>query len=391
MIDFPASPTVGQTFNVSGATWTWDGSKWISAGTGSGFYVPLAGGVMTGDLVLNRDPVVALGAATKQYADSERLGDNRIINGDMRIDQRNNGASGTGISAYPVDRWFYTSNMASKGTWQRVTTTLAGFPYSFSFTSSSAYTPAAGDYFQFRQAVEADMISDLAFGTLSAQPVTVSFWVYASVAGTYSGSLRDYAATRSYCFSFTVLAATWTRIVITIPGDTGGSSWVLSGNGGGLFLTFDLGGSTTYRGPANAWVSGNYIGVTGAVSVVATNAATFYLTGVKLETGNIATPYNRQSLAKSLIDCQRYYQVFPSMLIIAPYAAAGITVFPSFTLPVTMRANPTGALANITNVANCTSQAFTSAAGGASFYCSMIATAAGQAYYQANVLLNAEL
>ena len=71
---------------------------------------------------------------------------------------------------------------------------------------------------------------------------------------------------------------------------------------------FDLGSGATSRGPADAWASANYIGATGAVSVVATNGATFNVTGVKLEIGSVATPFNRQSLAKSMADCQRYYQ-----------------------------------------------------------------------------------
>ena len=99
-----------------------------------------------------------------------------------------------------------------------------------------------------------------------------------------------------------------TKIVDTIPGDTSGT-WVMSGNGGGVGLHFDLGAGATWRGTAGAWVNGNLIGATGAVNVVATNAATFYVTGVKLEIGSVATPFNRQSLAKSMADCQRYYEV----------------------------------------------------------------------------------
>ena len=75
-----------------------------------------------------------------------------------------------------------------------------------------------------------------------------------------------------------------------------------------VLCRFDLGSGANLRGPANAWASGNLYGATGAVNVIGTNGATFYLTGVKLEIGSVATPFNRQSLAKSMADCQRYYQ-----------------------------------------------------------------------------------
>ena len=153
------------------------------------------------------------------------------------------------------------------------------------------------------------MIGDFAWGTSGAQPVTLSFWARSSLTGTFTGSLTNYAGTRSYPFTFSLPAAnTWTRIVITIPGDTAGT-WVMSGNCGALSVTFDLGAGANFSGPAGAWASGNFVGATGAVSVVATNAATFYVTGVKLEIGSVATPFNRQSLAKSMADCQRYYEV----------------------------------------------------------------------------------
>ena len=239
------------------------------------------------------------------------LGDNRIINGDCRIDQRNNGASGTGVGVYTIDRWIYTGSQNSKFAWQRAgggAPMAGGFPYWLTFTSTSAFALATADYFQLQQMLEADMVSDFAWGTVSAQPVTLSFWAYSGLTGTFSGSIRNYATTRSYPFTYSIpVASTWTRIVITIPGDTAGT-WVMAGNGGAINLSFDLGTGSTYRGPANAWATANYVGATGAVSVVAVNAATFYLTGVKLEVGSVATPYNRQSLAKSMADCQRYYQ-----------------------------------------------------------------------------------
>jgi hypothetical protein len=306
MIDFPASPTVGQQFTAAGVTWTWDGTKWAASGLSVAF-LPLAGGTMSGPIVLAADPAANLQAATKQYVDGVRYGDNRIINGDCRIDQRNNGASGT-ATGYTVDRWVFNSSPPAKGSWARNSGGPSGFPYSLIFQSASAYTSAAGDYFAFDQPIEADMVSDFAWGAVGAQPVTLSFWARSSLTGTFGGAISNAANTRSYPFSYSLPAANaWTKIAITIPGDTAGT-WVMSGNMASVLVWFDLGCGSASRGPANAWASANYLGVTGAVSVVGTNAATFYLTGVKLEIGSIATPFNRQSLAKSLADCQRYYQ-----------------------------------------------------------------------------------
>jgi hypothetical protein len=235
-------------------------------------------------------------------------GDNRIINGDMRIDQRNNGASGT-ANGYTVDRWLYSANQTGKGTWGRSSPGPSGFPYYLFFNSSSAYASVAGDNFGFFQRIEADMASDFAWGSSSAQPVTLSFWANSSQTGTFGGAIQNQPspATRSYPFSFSLTANVWTKIVITIPGDTAGT-WVMSGNAAGILLVFDLGSGSTLRGPANAWASANYWGVTGAVSLVATNGAGIEITGVKLEVGSVATPFNRQSPAKTMADCQRYYQ-----------------------------------------------------------------------------------
>ena len=267
------------------------------------------------------------------------MGDNRLINGDMRIDQRNNGASGTAAGVYTVDRWQFNATQTGKGSWQRATFGGLGFPYALYFVSSSAYTPLAGDTFFIGQPIEADMVSDFQWGTANAQPVTLSFVVLSSLTGTFGGSIRNAANTRSYPFSYSIpTASVATRISITIPGDTAGT-WVTSGNAASMTLLFDLGTGATYRGPAGAWAATQYNGATGAVSIVAINAAFFYVTGVKLEIGSVATPFNRQSLAKSMADCQRYYSV------LAPrfdgYGAAGVSASVPITYPTTMRAAPT--------------------------------------------------
>ena len=247
--------------------------------------------------------------------DARIIGESRIINGDMGRDQRNNGASGTAIG-YTVDRWTYFGTQASKVTWQQGALgpsgfAATGFPYAFSFTSSSAYASVAADQFNFNQAIEADMVSDLVWGTANAQPITLSFWVISSLTGTFSGAIYSYPtpSTRSYPFTFSLPAAnTWTKVTITIPGDTAGA-WVMSGNAAAVGVTFDLGCGVNFRGPAGAWASANYRGVTGSVSIVAANGATFWVTGVKLEIGSVATPFQRQSSAKTLADCQRYFEM----------------------------------------------------------------------------------
>ena len=315
------------------------------------------------------------------------LGDNRIINGDMRIDQRNGGASGT-ANGYTVDRWYLTASLATKGTWGRATiASLPGWPYCLGFTSNSAYTLLAADYFAFAQTIEADTVSDFAWGTANAQPVTLSFWAYCSLAGTFGGSIRNYPvpSTRSYPFTYSLPAATWTKIVITIPGDTAGT-WVMNGNAGAFAVQFGLGVGTTYSGPAGAWASTNYFSAPGAVSVVGTNGASFYVTGVKLEIGSIATPYNRQSLAKSMADCQRYYQT--GWMLASSYGAAGQTYQFAVPLVVTMRASPT---VTPTSVSNTNMSSYTLSANQSTVWNSGPATATGLTAINANYTASAEL
>jgi hypothetical protein len=355
MIDFPNNPTVGQQFTAAGVTWTWDGTKWTSNGLNTP-YLPLSGGTLSGPLTLVSDPTAALQAATKEYVDyieaSYPLGDNRIINGDMRIDQRNNGASGVNVAGggvYTVDRWQVAGVLASTFNWGRNLNTVPGpanmgFPYCLGCQTTTPRTPAAGDGYYLTQIIEGDVISDFAWGTAQAQPVTFSFWAYSNQTGTFSGALTN-GSTRSYPFTFPISAVnTWAKIIVTIPGDTTGT-WVLTGNNVGLHVRFDLGSGSNFRGPANAWAAGNLIGATGAVSISTINTAAFLLTGVKLEIGSVATPFNRQSLAKSLADCQRYYQkvggAIAADLLVQGYGFANV----ASTLGVNaMRAAPTATI-----------------------------------------------
>ena len=403
----PSNPQPGTLWwdSVGGQLYVWfvdaNSSQWVVANNAASVlasgYLPLSGGTLTGPLTLPGNPTTPLQSVPKQYVDSlpVAMNDNRIINGDMRWDQRNNGASGTG-GGYTVDRWLYGPSQASKGTWQRILANaggpiqIAGFNYYLSFISSSAYAVLASDAFYFTQLVEADMVGDLAWGTASAQPVTLSFWALSSLAGTFGGAIRNYPtpSTRSYPFIFTLAADTWTKVVITIPGDTAGT-WVLNGNAAAFGLCFDLGAGATYRAPAGAWAAGNFVGANGAVSVVATNGATFYLTGVKLEVGSVATPFNRQSLAKSLADCQRYYSGLLQIYGAGSGQVAGQPFVHGSLSPIWMRAAPTTVNLNTANSSNWTLVSVTS--NNSSITANGNATAAGLVILNILFALNAEL
>jgi len=267
---------------------------------------------------------------------SNMAGRNRIINGDMRINQR---ATSVTSANWTVDRFYYNTGTASKGTAEQSTTTPTGFINSLLFTSSSAYSMGASEYFGFQQPIEGLNIADLAWGTASAKAVTISFWVRSSLTGTFGGSLRNSGAARSYVFSYTIDAAnTWEQKSVTITGDTSGT-W-LTTNGVGIFVNFSIGQGTTLSGAAGSWSGSNYTGPTGQTSVVGTSGATFYITGVQLEAGSVATPFEHRQYGQELALCQRYYQT----LGLGPYAGRGngsTAVIYGIPTAVVLRASPT--------------------------------------------------
>ena len=234
---------------------------------------------------------------------------NRIINGAMVIDQRNAGASVTPTNAqYLVDRFFASLTQASKFTAQRSTTTATGFINSLLITSSSAYSVLTGDTFLIAQSIEGFNVSDLAWGTANAQTVTLSFWVRSSLTGTFGGALTNAGQNRSYPFSYTISSAnTFEYKTVTITGDTTGT-WATD-NSTGITVRFGLGSGSTYSGTAGAWAAGNFVQPTGSVSVVGTNGATFYITGVQLEKGSTATSFDYRPYGTEFALCQRYYEV----------------------------------------------------------------------------------
>ena len=281
-------------------------------------------------------------ASSQTAAASPYVLKNRIINGDMRIDQRNGGASVTpATDSYNLDRWYYFASQASKFTIQQnkgAITPPTGFSNYLGMSVASAVSVAAADYFGIYQAIEGFNTADLGWGTANAKTVTLSFQVYSSLTGTFGGSIRNSAQNRSYPFTYTISTAnTWTTISVTIAGDTSGT-W-LTTNGTGINVNFNLGAGTTYSTTAGAWAAGQYVAPTGAVSVVGTASATFYITGVQLEVGSTATPFERRLYNQELANCQRYYQKLNGY--IETNADATHFAYSNWLFKVSMRASPT--------------------------------------------------
>ena len=271
---------------------------------------------------------------------------NRIINGAMVIDQRNAGASVsiTNSSPYTVDRWLGFATQSSKFTVQQnagSVTPPTGFTNYLGCTSLSAYSVGASETFNIQHKIEGFNTADLMWGTANAKTITLSFWVRSSLTGTFGGVLRNGAVDRRYPFSYTISSAdTWEQKSITIAGDTTGT-W-LTNNDTGINLLFSIGTGSSLSGTAGAWTASSVNSVTGAVSVVGTSGATFYITGVQLEVGSTATSFDYLDYGRSLIQCQRYYQKLADsstpLGIAFSYANNSVTV--GVSLKTTMRATP---------------------------------------------------
>ena len=317
----------------------------------------------------------------------------RIINGDMRIDQRNAGASvaNTAGSGYTLDRWKIEGSQASKFTVQQNAggvTPPAGYSNYLGVTSSSAYSVGASDYFILYQNIEANNIADVGMGLSTAVPITASFWVRSSLTGTFGGVFYAPPGNPSYPFTYTINTAnTWEQKFVTIPGVTYGA-WNSGSANGGSFV-FGLGAGASVSGPAGSWVNTLYRSASGATSVVGTSGATFYITGVQLEKGSTATSFDYRDYGRELIMCQRYYEtvvnqstqsIFCDMYSSTPGASAGLC----FTYRVVKRATPTMTVVGTFSVSGTLSGSPVFNTGVDSLYVFYSVASAGRAYWFAN-------
>ena len=240
---------------------------------------------------------------------TSQAGKNRIINGNMAINQRGSASYDITGAVYTLDRYRGSASIASKFSIAPGTTTPpAGFTNYLQVTSSAATTPGSTDTYSFFQRVEGYNVADLNWGTSDAQTVTMSFWVRSTLTGTFGGKLQNSAQNRIYIFSYTISSAnTWEKKTITIPGDTTGT-W-LTTNGVGLAINFSVGAGTGAEATAGSWGTDNVpMQPTGSTNVVATSGATWQITGLQLEVGTVATPFEQIQYGQQLQLCQRYFE-----------------------------------------------------------------------------------
>jgi hypothetical protein len=269
---------------------------------------------------------------------------NLIINGAMQVAQR--GTSFTSTGDFPVDR-FYIGYGVTGGTFtvSQDTASPSDFTNSIKYLTGTAASAGSAEQAFIGYTFEGYSTSHLNFGTSDAKNITLSFWVRSSVTGTYCVAFINNAFNRSYIAEYSISSAnTWEYKTITVSGDTSGT-WPSAVNTRSMSMRFDLGSGSNFNTTAGAWQSGSYRNTSSQTNLVNNASATWFLTGVQLEVGDTATPFEHRSYGDELARCQRYYQKKDAQsAIFAPYASNdGYGVYWS-TFPVVMRSSPTGSI-----------------------------------------------
>jgi hypothetical protein len=285
-------------------------------------------------------------------AKSDNLGRrNMVINGAMQIAQR-----GTDIDDIATDGqknmdMFVTRDYGGNGTYdfdQSTDVPDETFYYSMKLTVKSASTNTGSYGYAFEHRIEGYNMSRLRLGRSTARPITVSFWVKSSVAGTYNTGLRTTNGETSFVKEITLSANTWTYITYTAPAQTATLSALNETNGLGLIVdVIGLGKQTSKTtSTLNAWHSGNYLFSSNQVAWMDNANATLFVTGLQVESGNSATEFEHRNIAEELSLCKRYYEeINPNK---STYYATGVvnsggsspTVFGPIVWEVEKRANP---------------------------------------------------
>jgi hypothetical protein len=278
---------------------------------------------------------------------------NKIINGKMEIAQRGTSFAAIAAGTYSLDRWVFGNSSAAVLTASQQSDVPSSneFQSSLRFAVTTADTSiAAGEAANIIQRIEGYNTRDLIGRTF-----TVSFWVRSSKTGVHCVSFRNSGSDRSYVAEYTVSAAnTWEQKSVTVSGGliTAGTwDWT---NGSGLGVSFSLAAGSTFHTTAGAWQTGNFSATANQVNCLDSNTNIFAITGVQLEVGSVATPFEHRSFGTELTLCQRYYQRIGSTGVVGGLVAAGVNyntglgiLYTKFT--TTMRAAPTGSVTSASN------------------------------------------
>ena len=248
-----------------------------------------------------------LGNAFNDGALSNR---NLIINGAMQVAQRGTSVTAAGTGAYSSpDRFRFQTNLNTNSVLSQDADAPDGFSYSFKLTVGTGATPAGSDFGRLYHRNEGYEANQLNLGSSSSKAITLSFWVKASVTGSYGVQFAG-DGNGAYIGSYAVnTAATWEYKTITVPAGVWTTYNGSTTNGTGLQVCWDLGegpSRSTSLGYDSAWSSGN-MGLAGGTKILATSGATFQITGVQLEVGDTATPFEHRSYGQELALCQRYF------------------------------------------------------------------------------------
>lgn len=363
MLDFPTSPSVGQKFPATPIAgipvYKWDGEKWTTIGGALGGKTDVytdGSNAMVAQLTLVTPPVNPTDAASKAYVDTrvrydaaqglttaqQQQGRQNVyaapfdamgysgmqVNGAMEVSQEIGTAQlAVGGGRYVVDGWGVYSSGVQTTYGQKIAPSLSGATSALQIQVNPANaSPAASDYLFYQHRIEGYRIARLAWGTASAQPITIAFWILAVRPGTYSGSITNNAGNRAYAYTFTInTGSTWEYKVITIPGDTSGV-WLTDTSFGLRVNIVMMCGSTNQTAPG-AWIGGGFAAATGTINGAAATSDVMQLTGVVVLPG-LEAPTSARSLFvmrpfdQEIYTCERYWQKSYTYAT-APGAAVG--------------------------------------------------------------------
>lgn len=277
---------------------------------------------------------------------------NKIINGAMEISQRGTSFAAAANGAYTLDRYVYSNSTGGVVTITQDTASVPStneFQYALKVAVTTADTTIlTGDYCDVGHKIEGYNVRDLIGKTF-----TLSFWVSSSKTGTHCVSFRNAGFDRSYVTEYTINSAnTWEYKSVTVTGGLITAGTWLWTNGMGLFVDFCLAMGSTFYTTANAWQTGNFNATSNQVNCLDAIGNVFALTGVQLEVGNTATPFEHRPYGTELALCQRYYEktysqsVTPgsiegSTAVFDGVGASGNAWRTGYTYKITKRAAPT--------------------------------------------------